>query len=171
MAELTAEQELAALATELANNPSTRKQFLGLVKTARPDTVLPELDSQDAIAAIRSEYDGKLQALEEKFRSGEVTGALEKRRDAVRQKYRMADDELTRIEDDMRAGKFNDHETAAEFHALQKRMSVPTPQRHHRAKPFEGIDIDAFQKDPEGAALDEMYRAIDELNSGAVRLQ
>ena len=36
--------ELAALAKTLADNPQTRKDFLRLTKTARPDVPIPELD-------------------------------------------------------------------------------------------------------------------------------
>ncbi len=70
----------------------------------------------------------------------------------------------------MQEGKFNDHETASEFFTLQRQMSQPTPSRYVRPKPFEGIDIAAFQSDPEGAALAEMNRAFDDLASGRVKL-
>ena len=39
--------ELALLAKQLAENPSTRKDFLRMTKKVKPDLPIPELEMQD----------------------------------------------------------------------------------------------------------------------------
>ena len=39
--------ELALLAKQLAENPSTRKDFLRMTKKVKPDLPIPELEIQD----------------------------------------------------------------------------------------------------------------------------
>ena len=44
-----ARDELALLARELSDNPVTRKGFLGMVKTVRPNMPVPELEMEAAL--------------------------------------------------------------------------------------------------------------------------
>lgn len=170
MDEKSEQQELAELLLELNNNPATRDATLRLIKKVRPNAPIPEIDNADAVTALRAEFDEKFQLQETRFREKDLTRALNEKRTAVKEKFNLGDDDITEVEKLMTDGKIVDYDAAAEHLSLQRRMSVPTPARRERVKPFEGIDIAAFQADPEGAALDLMYKDMDDITQGRVRI-
>jgi hypothetical protein len=172
MADLNPNDELAALMTELSENPATRKQTLRDIKKIRPNLAIPEIDNEDAINTVAEELRADNQALREELRNRDLQGALKERRQRIKTQHQLTDDDVSAIEETLiKPGKIADHDTAAAYFAMERRMSTPTPHKHHRAKPFEGIDLAKYQADPEGAMLDDMTEAWDELQSGSVRLQ
>ena len=68
--------ELAALARSLAENPNTRKDFLRLTKTARPDVPIPELDIDDSLTRVSQNAESRVASLEAKLREKEALEEL-----------------------------------------------------------------------------------------------
>ena len=75
-----ARDELAQLARELADNPSTREDFLRLTKKARPSLTIDAIDIKDEVAARLEQANERVNALEGKLREKEALDTLERRR-------------------------------------------------------------------------------------------
>mgnify|MGYP003395732057 CR=1 FL=1 len=60
-------KDLAALADKLANDPKTRTTFLRMTKALAPNTVIPELDIEDKVAAFAKPHIEKVASLEAKL--------------------------------------------------------------------------------------------------------
>ena len=81
-----ARDELAALAKTLAENPQTRKEFLRLTKTARPDVPIPELEIEDTVNRVSTRAEERVSQLEAKLREKEAMEELTRRREKIRKK-------------------------------------------------------------------------------------
>ena len=64
--EQSTQESLAKLSLDLAGNPKTRKSFLTLAKEVRPNTPIPEIDSERAVderfaveKAAREKFEGE----------------------------------------------------------------------------------------------------------------
>jgi hypothetical protein len=78
-----AQAELAALARTLAENPTTRKQFLQLTKQVRPDVPIPEIEIEERTNSVLAQAEDRVKSLEDKLRQKEAREELQKRRDAI----------------------------------------------------------------------------------------
>ena len=76
-----ARDELASLARQLAENPSTRKEFLRLTKKAKPDMTIPEIDIEDRTNIAIDASDARVRQLEARIQEKEALEDLERRRD------------------------------------------------------------------------------------------
>jgi hypothetical protein len=155
--------ELASLAQSLAENPSTRKDFLRMTKKVNPNMPIPELDIEEQTFKALNASDARVQALEAKLREKEAQENLEKRRKTLMQKGLVSsEDEIEAVEKVMLEKKIADHETAAEYHRFMKEAAKPTPTGYNPSA-VRQFDLGKYWKDPRGAAQQEAMRALADL--------
>lgn len=160
-----ARDELAALAKTLAENPQTRKDFLRLTKTARPDVPIPELDIDESLTRVSSQAEERVSQLEAKLREKEALEELERRRAKIRKAgLASSDEDIEAIEKVMIEKGITNHEAAAEYHQWMKQAAEPTPTGYN-PQVLNKFDLGKYYKNPVGAARDEASKALAELRN------
>jgi hypothetical protein len=160
---LEARDELAALAQQLAENPSTRKEFLRMTKKVKPDLPIPELEIEESTHAAVSKAEQRVQQLEAKLREKDALAELDKRRQGLIKKGLIAsEDEVKDVEKIMLERGITNHETAAEFHQWMKQAAVPTSSGYN-PQVINKFDLNRYWKNPVGAARDEAMKALGDL--------
>ena len=160
-----ARDELAALAKTLAENPQTRKEFLRLTKTARPDVPIPELDLEETVNRASNKAEERVQALEAKLREKEAMEELERRRAKIRKEgLAQTDEDIEAVEKIMLEKGISNHETAAEYHQWMKQAAAPTPTGYN-PQVMSKFDLSKYYKNPQVAARDEAAKALAELRN------
>jgi hypothetical protein len=155
-----AQAELAALAKSLAENPSTRKQFLQLTKQVRPDVPIPEIEIEERTNSVLAEANKKVETLEQKIRQKEAKEELEKRRSAlIRKNLVDSEDDIAEVEKLMVEKGIANHETAAEYHQWMKQAAAPTPSQFPQPV-MSKFNTKDFMKNPTGAARDAAHAAL-----------
>ena len=159
---LEARDELASLSQRLAENPTTRKEFLRLTKKVNPDLPIPELEIEDktnsAIDQIRNE-NAQLQA---KLRERDAMEELERRRQSLVKKGLATEDDIADVEKIMLEKKISDHETAAQYHSWMKQAAVPTSTGYNPSA-VKNFNLNAYWKNPQAAARNEAFNALNDL--------
>jgi hypothetical protein len=157
-----AQAELAALARTLAENPTTRKQFLQLTKQVRPDVPIPEIEIEERTNSVLAQAEDRVKSLEDKLRQKEAREELQKRRDAIVRKGLVdSEDDVKEVEKIMVEKGIANHETAAEYHSWMKQMSAPTPSQFPQPV-MSKFNTKDFMKNPVGAARDAAHAALNE---------
>jgi DNA-binding protein H-NS len=155
--------ELAALAKTLADNPQTRKDFLRLTKTARPDVPIPELDIDESLSRVSQNAESRVAQLEAKLREKEALEELNRRREKVKKSgLAQSDADIEAIEKVMIEKGITNHEAAAEYHQWMKQAAQPTPTGYN-PQVLNKFDLSKYYKNPVGAARDEAAKALAEL--------
>jgi len=158
-----ARDELAALAQQLAENPSTRKDFLRMTKKVKPDLPIPELEIEDRTTQVLTAAEQRVQALENKLREKEAVEELTKRRERLKQKgLAGSDDEVKEVEKIMLERGITNHETAAEYHQWMKQSATPTPSGYN-PQIIQKFDLGKYWKNPINAARNEAVSALNDL--------
>ena len=119
--------DLAALADKLANDPSTRREFLKLTKKAHPSMGIPELDMEEHVAKATEASAKKIASLEDKLFAREVQDRVMSARNQIVKDGLVSESDVSEVEKLMVEKKIPDHRTAAEFFKLQKESARPTP--------------------------------------------
>jgi len=159
---------LAELSAQLSANPKTRQGFLQLSKLANPDAAIPEVDIP---AQLKSMMDAGLKRVEEaekKVRDMELERSVTAKREALlsQDKFGLSKSDIPAIEKLMVDKHIPDHETAAEFYAMQRKAAEPTPATSIQSvrdstnpqmdlKPFKG-SLNDWARSAARNALDEM---------------
>ena len=160
---LEARDELAALAKKLADNPSTRKEFLKLTKQVNPDLPIPELEIEERANSVFQQADQRVASLESQLRERDARDELEKRRQALMEKGLVkSKDDIAEVEKVMLEKGMTNHETAAEYWQWMKQAAEPTPTGYN-PQVMNKWDLSKFMKNPVGAARDEASKALNEL--------
>lgn len=161
-----ARDELALLARQLAENPSTRKDFLRLTKRAKPDMPIPEIEIEETTSRAVQAADERVRQLEAKLQEKDALQELEKRRQALLKKGKVTDEsEIEAVEKLMLEKGITSHETAADFYKWSREAAAPTPSAFNmnvidqRARET----LSSYWKNPQRAARDEASRALNEL--------
>lgn len=139
--ELTPEQQQKLLATgtlfhALAADPRYRKEVLGIIKKAAPDTMIPELDLQDSLLKSVDERlkpkDETMSKLNERFDS------LEKRltREDWREANNLSQEECLEVEDLAKKEQIGNSSAALEL--WKSRQAAGTPRGTRRNIPGTG---------------------------------
>lgn len=157
--------ELALLARTMAENPATRKEFLRLTKTIRPDVPVPELEIEEMTRKATDEATNRVQLLEDKLREKEALDELERRRRDVVRKGKISEDDIPEVEKIMLEKGITSHETAADYHRFMREAAKPTPTTYNRNVMDETArsTLKQFWKNPQVAARDEASKALAEL--------
>ena len=162
-----ARDELALLAKELAEDPSTREAFLRLTKQKRQNLTIDAIDLKDQFNAKFEEIAAQNEALQAKLREKEALEELERRRQSLVKKGKAkSDDDVAEIEKVMLEKGITNHETAAEYHEFMKRAATPTTiQAFDKSFMNEQArdTLSKFRVNPQQAARDEAARALTEL--------
>jgi hypothetical protein len=104
----------------------TRLKALRVLKEASPETVLPELDTDDRISAALSPIQEENKKLREDLAQRDAVSGLERKRDALRSKGV----DVAAVEKLMLEKGITSHESAAEFLALNSRVAAPATPGH-----------------------------------------
>jgi hypothetical protein len=123
---------LAELALQISSNPKTRAGFLNLSKQNNPDASIPEVDIPIQVNKMMEAGLTRLAAAEKEVNDMKTERAILAKREALLSnpeitKLGVERSDLPAIEKLMVEKHIPDHETAAEFYALQQRAAEPTP--------------------------------------------
>lgn len=140
---------LASLTERLANDPKTRKQFLGLVKQAAPSTPIPEIDTESAIEERLKVDREERKQFEQRIENRFLQEDLGRTKADAQRKYGLSDDDLSKMEEMMKKGELPaDYRFAPQLYAAQLSAATPT---NFGSGPYEGpMDIEANAKTMEG---------------------
>lgn len=161
-----ARDELALLARSLAENPATRKEFLRMTKTLKPDLPIPELELEDTVAKANEKSLARVEQLEAKLREKEAMEELQRRRQSLVKKGKVSDEsEIEEVEKLMLERGITNHETAADYHKWMREAAAPTPTGYNRNVLDQTARnaLSSFWKNPQSAARDEASKALMEL--------
>jgi hypothetical protein len=157
--------ELALLAKQLSDNPSTRKEFLRMTKKVRPELSVPELDIEDYTEKKVSAAEERVMKLENQLREKDAREELNKRRESLKLKgLDRNDDEIEQIEKLMLEKGMTNHETAAEYFDWMKQAATPTPMGYS-ASAISKFELSKYWKNPQMGARDEAQKALMELRN------
>ena len=153
--------ELAMLAKQLADNPSTRKEFLRMTKQVKPELSIPELDIEDYTNRKVTAAEERVMGLEAKLRERDAREELEKRR----AKLNRSTQEVEQIEKLMLDKGMTNHETAAEYFDWMRQAAEPTPNSAmgYSSSALNKFDLSKYWKNPQMGARDEAAQALKDL--------
>lgn len=158
--------ELALLARELSENKETRKDFLKLVKSTRPNLPVPELEMDERLQQTETATTARVQQLEGKLAERDMRDELQRRRQALKDKgIAKSDEDISAIEKVMLDKGIQNHETAADYWKWMSQSAAPTPTGYNRNVLDEGVKgtLSKYWKNPVTAARDEAAKALNEL--------
>jgi hypothetical protein len=157
--------ELALLAKQLAENPSTRKDFLRMTKKVKPDLPIPELEMQDYTEKKMSDMENRLLVSENKLREKDAREELNRRRQSLITKGLARDDsDVEEIEKIMLSKNISNHETAAEYFDWMKQAAEPTPSGYNPSA-ISKFDLSKYWKNPQMGARDEAAQALKDIRN------
>ena len=157
--------ELALLAKQLAENPSTRKDFLRMTKKVKPDLPIPELEMQDYTEKKMSDMENRLLVSENKLREKDAREELNRRRQSLITKGLARDDsDVEEIEKIMLSKNISNHETAAEYFDWMKQAAEPTPSGYNPSA-ISKFDLSKYWKNPMMGARDEAAQALKDIRN------
>ena len=157
--------ELALLAKQLAENPSTRKDFLRMTKKVKPDLPIPELERQDYTEKKMSDMENRLLVSENKLREKDAREELNRRRQSLITKGLARDDaDVEEIEKIMLQKNISNHETAAEYFDWMKQAAEPTPSGYNPSA-ISKFDLSKYWKNPQMGARDEAAQALKDIRN------
>ena len=157
--------ELAMLAKQLADNPTTRESFLRLTQQVKPDLTIPELSLKDDISKQLKHSQDEYQKLASKFKEKEAMEDLQSRRNALIKKGKASENDIPEIEKIMLEKQIHDHETAAEYFEWMKQAAVPTSDSSMGYNPnvMKKFNLESFMKNPIQGARNEAAQALMDL--------
>jgi hypothetical protein len=165
----------AALLRQLAKNPETREIMQAAIKKMAPGTSIPEYDAKQQVRAeISAEREERLK-LERKIMERDARDNVRDRRQAIKDKYKLSDTDVTAVEQMMVDDKEVNwtHDAAARVYLASRQSPTPTPAT------FSPPTYEMPEKDIWGkglgnkAALDKIamnvaFDAWNEISSGKV---
>ena len=158
------ERELAQLSRQLANDPSTRKEFLRLTKKIRPDVPMPEIELEENTNRALQQMEERNMQLEAKLREREAVEELNRRRNQLLKKNLIeSEDQIEEVEKVMLEKGITNHEAAAEYWAWMRQSAQPTPTSGYNPNVMNKFDLSKYWKNPVAGARDEAAKALNEL--------
>ncbi len=119
---------LAETAMSLGNNPGTRRDFQRLVKKAHPDVNIPEIETDERVAALEASFNTRLSEFEKQQKVADATRRVtEKRQELISKGLAKDQAEITAIEKIMVERGVGDYEVAATYYRAQNQPAAPTP--------------------------------------------
>lgn len=158
-----ARDELALLARQLAENPKTRKAFLRLTKEAKPDMPIPELEIEDSTNYAVQKANDRVAQLEAKLQQKDAMDELNKRRNRLKEKGLVENDEqVEEVEKMMLEKGITNHEVAADYWKYMNQSAAPTPTGYNPSA-IGKFDLSSYWKNPVQGARNEAAKALSEL--------
>lgn len=161
-----ARDELASLARQLAENPSTRKEFLRLTKKAKPEMTIPEIDIEDRTNIAIDASDARVRQLEARIQEKEALDDLDRRRtNLIRKGLVQSEQEIEEVERVMLERGITSHETAADYNRWMREQAAPTSSSYNRnvMDDTARLTLSSFWKNPQMAARNEAAKALNEM--------
>lgn len=152
-----AQAQLAKLATDLANNPKTRKQFVGLVKEIDPSKRFPDVENDE----LREEFKRELADRDRKAEADRIKQHQENQRNALKERY--DDATIAEIEKMMEKKGIGDYEDGAALYSAITKPEKPSYEPQDHAWSLPNIEIKDFDKLKQRSRA-SAYQAIDDLN-------
>lgn len=115
-----AQAQLAKLATDLANNPKTRKKFVGLVKEIDPSKRFPDVENDE----LREEFNRQREADKQEREKEKALSRLEAQKEMLKSRY--DDAAIGEIEKLMEKLGISDYDTGARIYAAETKAATPT---------------------------------------------
>ena len=158
-----ARDELALLARQLAENPTTRKDMLRLTKKIKPDMPIPELEIEDYTRSAVDSANDRVAQLEARLREKEAMDELNARRNKLKSKGLIdKDEDIEEVEKVMLEKGITNHEAAAEYWRWMRQSDVPTPTGYNPSA-INKFDLSKYWRNPVAGARDEAAKALNEL--------
>ncbi len=112
------------LMDELYQDPKTRDQVLGIIKTKYPDVRIPELEVQDRVEKIEQKWEKRYEEREKTWQDREAKAA---RLEAIEQMKAkgVQETEVEEVEKLMVEAKIGDPATAAEVFVTRRAAAAP----------------------------------------------
>lgn len=156
-----ARDELAAIAQQMSEDPSTRGEFLSLLKKIKPDLPVPELEVKKYAESVVSETRQELEAVKAKLREKEALEELDSRRKALLKKGLVkSESDIQEVEKVMLDEGITNHESGAKYWAWMKQSAEPTPVGYNPGLMSSNPSINQFMKNPKIAARNEALQAM-----------
>lgn len=158
-----ARDELALLARQLAENPTTRKDMLRLTKKIKPDLPIPELEIEDYTRSAVDSANDRVAQLEARLREKEAMDELNSRRNKLKSKGLIdRDEDIEEVEKVMLEKGITNHEAAAEYWRWMQQSAAPTPTGYNPSA-INKFDLSKYWRNPIAGARDEAAKALNEL--------
>lgn len=156
-------KELALLSSKLAENPTTRKDFLRLTQKVNPDMPIPELEIEESTNRATSAMRQELDEVRNQLRERDALEELSKRRNKLKAKGLIQNDEdINEVEKIMLDKGITNHEAAAEYWNWMKQSATPTPTGYNPSA-ISKFDLSKYWKNPIAGARDEAAKALMDL--------
>ena len=158
-----ARDELALLARQLAENPTTRKDMLRLTKKIKPDLPIPELEIEEYTRSAVDSANDRVAQLEARLREKEAMDELNARRNKLKSKGLIdKDEDIEEVEKVMLEKGITNHEAAAEYWRWMQQSAAPTPTGYNPSA-INKFDLSKYWRNPVAGARDEAAKALNEL--------
>lgn len=156
--------QLAELALSIAGNPKTRKDFLGVIKKAAPDTPIPELDTSAAVeAAIAKEREERAK-FEQQQNDRWLQKDLSERKQGVMSKYGLTDEQMKAMEERMGKKELpHDYEWAARLYTQEIEPVGATNYGTGGHGLYEMPSADGLMENEQHWSLKTAHQLVDEL--------
>src|ERR1700678_1414319 len=158
----------------LAANPETREATLRLLKKAKPDLQLPEIDAADRVRAEMAPERERLAALEQKMLERDARDNVLERRATIKTKYHLSDEDVKGVEALMidKDNPIPTHDAAARVFLASRQSATTTPAAFMTPQRYDMPEKDVWGKGiGNKAALDriaitEAANAMNEIFAG-----
>jgi hypothetical protein len=120
----------AQLIAALAGNPKTRESLQRLIKTIHPGVVIPEIDAKDKVVDdLIKPLTTQLETLQRSILERDARDAVRERRESIKVKYHLSDEEVTQVEALMTAKEdpIPTHDAAARVYLASRQSAPSTP--------------------------------------------
>jgi hypothetical protein len=165
---------LAELAMQLSSNPKTRQGFLQLSKAANPEANIPEIDIPFQFKAVIDRGQKRIEDLEKQIQEDRLERSIEAKRRALVSGGKASRKDIEAIEKIMVEKHIPDHETAAEFYALQQKSAEPTTdvtvQRNLKESVNPQMDLKQFNGNINDWARATAKNTLDEMRKGQIKI-
>lgn len=156
-------REAALLVRDLANNPETATSFLPLVKKARPQQFIPQVDIGNAVRNELEAERKKREKLEDEMLRNEVERKRNDTHSRLKAKRGYSDEDIAAVEKLIVERKIGDYETAADFYDFTRKAAVPTSDNIRQSSTYSMPDKDKwFKGNLNKTAVEEAHKALEE---------
>lgn len=151
-----AQAQLAKLATDLANNPKTRKQFVGLVKEIDPSKRFADVEVDD----LREEMKRERELEKQETAKQKMLDKLEAQKTSLKDRY--DDAAIGEIEKTMEKLGISDYDVGARIYAAETKPAKPTYEVQDHRWSLPNIEMKDFGN-LEQISRAKAYQAIDDI--------
>lgn len=143
--------ELANVTLKVSGSKKTRKGFLGLIKEVAPETPIPEIENESAMAAELAKRDEQIALLRKEREDDKFSASLASQKNEARAKFGLSDDDFSKMEEMMKKGELPaDYKFAPALYKQQTDIATPTS---YGSSGYGPVDL-------QGALQDEGFKGL-----------